>query len=348
MRAGRGAEARGLESGGRRGADNGGPRMAGDGWREADGATSRETRRGRRGLSRWAARRGGGRRSIDTPSAASKGGGRVGRVRVGRACRLRLAQGEGALGTGLSRRVARRVGAEWAAGAQVSTWRVRVERHKGAVVLGCLVPPPVPAPGFARALVRAGGGGLIRGARRRETPETDARQGQERRAKEKDAREAAGSGGARDRAREGGDYLVKKAAEGMQGQSRECQCTHGASEVLRAYKAEPRHIGPSAHGPVALRISLSSAAVRGSPSRSRDTWTALHAMACRSSCLTLTGVRGLAGGVWPGHRGVDAGVQRLRRRHRHTPPPSRPYRACPPPASPAATRQGAAAGQSRP
>ena len=51
------------------------------------------------------------------------------------------------------------MGAEWAAGAQVSTWRVRVERHKGAVVLGCLVPPPVPAPGFARALVRAGGGG---------------------------------------------------------------------------------------------------------------------------------------------------------------------------------------------
>ena len=47
-------------------------------------------------------------------------------------------------------------------------------------------------------------------------------------------------------------------------------------------------------------------------------------MACRSSCLTLTGVRGLAGGVWPGHRGVDAGVQRLRRRHRHTPRPPRP------------------------
>uniref|UniRef100_A0A7S0MXC1 NHR domain-containing protein n=1 Tax=Cryptomonas curvata TaxID=233186 RepID=A0A7S0MXC1_9CRYP len=34
----------------------------------------------------------------------------------------------------------------------VSRWRVRVERHKGAVVVGCLVEPPAPVPGFARAL----------------------------------------------------------------------------------------------------------------------------------------------------------------------------------------------------
>ncbi len=37
---------------------------------------------------------------------------------------------------------------------QVSRWRIRVERHKGAVVVGCLVEPPAPLPGFARALVR--------------------------------------------------------------------------------------------------------------------------------------------------------------------------------------------------
>jgi hypothetical protein len=36
---------------------------------------------------------------------------------------------------------------------QVSRWRIRVERHKGAVVVGCLVEPPAPVPGFARALV---------------------------------------------------------------------------------------------------------------------------------------------------------------------------------------------------